>query len=295
MGKAVEWNVYFEDNHRYADLINGIGCGGMQFVKDTDLDEADTTAKKKSRDILRKVAFGVNFAIIGIEHQEERDYEMPLRTMHYDVSRYQKQASKIRKQVRSSAKELAPGEFMYGFKKDSKLNPVITFILYAGTKDWDGPECLHDMLDFTDLPETLREMVSDYKINVINIRKFENTDVFKTDLKQVFDFIRCAEDKQKLLELVESDAYYKEMDADAFNVVTKYTNSKELVAEKDYTLKGGKKNVCKAIRDLMDDSRMEALIESARNLLDVLSDEVIAEKIGVPLETVQELRREAQK
>lgn len=150
------------------------------------------------------------------------------------------------------------------------------------------------MLDFTDLPESLREMVADYKINVINIRQFENTDVFQTDLKQVFDFIRCADDKQKLLDLVERDTYYKEMDVDAFNVVTKYTNSKELVKEKAYMVEGGKKNVCKAIRDLMDDSRMEALIESARNLLDVLSDEVIAEKIGLPLEKVQELRREAQ-
>ena len=37
MGKAQEWNAFFEDNHRYADLINGIGCGGVQFVKDTDL------------------------------------------------------------------------------------------------------------------------------------------------------------------------------------------------------------------------------------------------------------------
>ena len=26
MRKAEEWNKFFEDNHRYADLINGIGC-----------------------------------------------------------------------------------------------------------------------------------------------------------------------------------------------------------------------------------------------------------------------------
>ena len=48
MGKAEEWKVFFEDNHRYADLINGIGCGGVQFVKDTDLTEADPEEKKKS-------------------------------------------------------------------------------------------------------------------------------------------------------------------------------------------------------------------------------------------------------
>ena len=66
MGKDVEWKSFFQDNHRYADIINGIGCGGVQLVKDTDLTEVDPTVKKKSRDILRKVAFGMNFAIIGI-------------------------------------------------------------------------------------------------------------------------------------------------------------------------------------------------------------------------------------
>ena len=66
MGKDVEWKSFFQDNHRYADIINGIGCGGVQLVKDTDLAEVDSTVKKKSRDILRKVAFGMNFAIIGI-------------------------------------------------------------------------------------------------------------------------------------------------------------------------------------------------------------------------------------
>ena len=69
MGKDVEWKSFFQDNHRYADIINGIGCGGVQLVKDTDLAEADPSAKKKSRDMLRN--------------------------MYYDVSQYQKQASAI--------------------------------------------------------------------------------------------------------------------------------------------------------------------------------------------------------
>ena len=52
--------------------------------------------------------------------------------------------------------------------------------------------------------------------------------------------------------------------------------------------------MCKAIRDLMDDSREEGIelnkVENAKNLLDVLSDEVIAEKIGLPIERVRKLR-----
>lgn len=296
MGKDVEWKSFFQDNHRYADIINGIGCDGVQLVKDTDLTEVDPTSKKNTRDLLRKVALGMNFAIVGIENQEEMDYSYPLRNMQYDVAGYQKQAVAIRKEARANPKGLEHGEYMYGFKKDSKLSPQVTFALYAGEKPWDSPICLHDMLDFTDVPDSLRDMVADYKVNIIDIRQFKNTDVFKTDVKQVFDFIRFSEDKEKLLELVENDIYYHQMDDDAFDVVTKYTNSKGIVKMKNYDVGGGKKDMCKAIRDLMDDSREEgrecALIENAKNLLDVLSDEVIAEKIGLPLEKVKELRAE---
>ena len=292
MGKAQEWNTFFEENHRYADLINGIGCGGVQFVKDTDLVEVDPTEQKKSRDMLRRVAFGVNFAIVGIENKEKNDYEMPLRTLHYDVSRYQKQAKRIAKEVRTKAKGLTSGEYLYGFKKDSKLNPIVTFVLYAGKDAWDGPESLHDMIDFTDIPDSLKEMVSDYKINVINIREFENTDVFQTDVKQVFDFIRYSTDKEKLLELVQGDSYYHKMDDDAFDLITKYANAKELVAVKEGVSEGGKNNVCKAIQDLMKDSREEEKRLVITNMLkENMQIEVICRIVDCDAAFVEEVRK----
>ncbi len=77
-----------------------------------------------------------------------------------------------------------------------------------------------------------------------------------------------------------------------------------MVQAKDYTVEGGKNDVCKAIQNLMADSRKEgmeegiekgieiALIETTQNLLDVLSDEVIAEKTGLSLEKVKKIREE---
>lgn len=41
MGKDASWKMYFSDKRRYADVINGIGCGGMQLVKDADLTDAN--------------------------------------------------------------------------------------------------------------------------------------------------------------------------------------------------------------------------------------------------------------
>ena len=302
MGKDVEWKSYFEDNHRYADIINGIGCDGVQLVKDTDLKEVDTASARKARDLLRRTAFGANFALIGIENQETADYQFPLRNMCYDGYQYQREAKAIRRELQEQKKGLNAGEFLYGFSKESKLHPIITFVLYAGKEPWDGPTCLHDMLDFSEMPERLRDLTPNYRVNIVDIRRMENTEVFQTDVRYVFDFIRCSEDKKKLLELVESNDFFKQMDEEAFDVVTKYTNSKELVQIKEEQVEGGKTDVCKAIRDLMDDSRMEGReegreqgiiqnkLENARNLLDVLPDEVIAEKIGLSIDEVKALR-----
>ena len=255
MKKDVGWKAYFQDNRRYADIINGLGCKGKQLVKPEDLHEADTEARGKARDLLRKTAFGMNFAIIGIENQEEVDYEFPLRNLHYEVNRYEKQAAKIRKEVRENAKGLSAGEYLYRFRKENKLYPVITFVLYSGKEPWDGPICLHDILDFSDIPEALKNMTADYSVNLIDIRRMEDTSIFQTDLKHVFDFIRCAEDKNALVELVSNEPYYKNMDEDALEVVSLYAKSKELTNMKRYQNEGGRWDVCQGIRDLMADSK----------------------------------------
>ena len=55
------------------------------------------------------------------------DYEYPLRNMQYDVAQYQKQVAEIRREIRANPVGLETGEYMYGFKKDSKLYSLITF------------------------------------------------------------------------------------------------------------------------------------------------------------------------
>jgi len=136
--------------------------------------------------------------------------------------------------------------------------PVVTFVLYGGKEKWNGPECLHDMLDWTDVPEKLKMFVSDYPIHVIKIREFENTEVFQTDVKQVFDFIRCSGDRKALAELIQNDKAYQAMEEDAYEVVTQYVKADELIQVKDeYKGKDGKVNMCQALKELIEDGRAE--------------------------------------
>lgn len=261
MEKDTKWEAFFARNHRYADIINGLGCNGQQIVRAEDLEEQDGKSGKRNRDILRKAALGMNFVIVGIENQDRIDYRMPFRNMAYDVNRYSRQFSEIYREVRKDTGGLTEGEYLYGFKKNSKVHPVITFILYSGEKPWDGATSLHELIDFTDVPEGLKGMVQDYKIHVFDIRRFEHSEVFRTDVRQVFDFIRFSEDKEALLQLVEGDDSYKHMEEDAVQVVAAYTHSKELIQlmKQDEKGKGEKRDMCKAIRDLMEDSRAEGL------------------------------------
>lgn len=236
MAQDVSWKAFFSDDGRYADIINGIGFNGRQAVTAGDLQEMDTQTgfvhgpkfirqamekhtKVKTRDMVRKTAFGTNYVVIGYEGQETTDYSIPLRNMSYDVGEYEKQAAKIRRQVRKEAEGLRKGEYLYGFRRESRLHPTVTIILYSGEEAWDGPRSLHDMLDFTDIPEEVRGMVPDYRINLVEIRQLKDTSVFRTDVRQVFDFIRNSKNKDALKELIKNDTGFQSVEQDAFDVM----------------------------------------------------------------------------
>lgn len=262
MKKDGSWRGFFEDPSRFADAVNGFGCNGEQVVTKEDIKDADTRLFRsgKERDIVRKVIRGVNYLIIGIEPQETVDYSLPLRNMVYDTSEYERQAAKIRKEVREHSEGLSKGEYLYGFKKDTRLNPVVTFILYSGEEAWTGPTCLHDILDFTDVPEELRKLIPNYKIHVISVKDIKDTSIFQTDLRYVLEFLKCAKDKEKLKTLVENTPYYQNMDEDAYDVIANYANVKKLVEKKDeYKDVQGGMDMCTAIKEMMEDSRREGI------------------------------------
>ena len=294
MKKDKQWIKFFEDNVRYSDVINGLGCKGEQIVNPSDLMELDAKINGKYRDTLRKVAFGVGFAIIGIENQETVDYSMPIRIMEYDTGCYRKQKAKITRRNRRKFKrdkgilsDLENGEFLYGFLKSDRVYPVVTFVLYAGKEKWVGPKCLHDIINFQGVPDKIIELVENYCIHIVDIRRIEDTTVFKSDVKQVFDFLKCSEDKRTLLDLIQNDSYYKNMDVDAYELVKSYTNISKSIRIEDYRVKGGI-DVCKAINDLIIDSkkegreegREEGVLETQKNIISNML------KQNVPTETI---------
>ncbi len=280
MEKDLKTKSYLSDPGRFADLINGVMCAGKEIVAPEELHDMDsytgtfywTGVKDKKgsgqryRDLVKKAAFGINFMVIGIENQEEVHYLMPLRCMAYDVGEYERQAVKIRKKVRKQ-KGISSAEFLSGFTKESLLQPCVTIVVYYG-KNWDGARDLYSILDFTNIPEELKNVVNNYRIHICEVRKFINTDVFRTDLKQVFDCIRFADDKESLYELIMKDPDYKELDEKAYDVIAEYVDADEFMDVKKCIQEGETVNMGSAFKEIMQDARkegqIEAIIETSR-------------------------------
>lgn len=94
---------FWADNARFADILNAGVFHGKQVIKGSQLHSKDTYAgglfgklKKKVqiygyRDVFKIADFGVNFALIGIENQQEIHYAMPLKVWKYDFLGYEEQ------------------------------------------------------------------------------------------------------------------------------------------------------------------------------------------------------------
>lgn len=286
MEKDLLTKRFLSDNERFADLLNGIIFHGKSIIRSENLQELDsqtgiwqltdfirsrTRRGMKTRDLVRKTAFGTNFVVYGVENQETIDYSMPLRSLSYDVGEYERQAAFIRRQIRRSDRKLTQGEFLYGFTKESRLYPVITIVLYYG-EHWDGPRDLFGMIDFSDIPNELKDKIHNYGMNLVEIRKLQNTEVFRTDIGPVFDFIRFSKDKYRLKNLIETNPYYQHMEEEAFDMAIAYTDAMEIKREEYHDQNGGKRNMCEAIKELMADSRAEGREEGREEGIRALSE-----------------------
>ena len=167
---------FFKDNEIYADIFNAAFFNGKQYFIGDELFEGDTTFDnsikvdrqviklKRIRDIVRISKSGVCFVILCLEEQDKINYTQPLREMLYDSLGYLEQ---VKSAVVSEEKtKWTADEYLSKLPKEYKLMPIISLVLYTGEEPWDGPKCLHDMLD---IDETLKKIVPDYAMFLIDL------------------------------------------------------------------------------------------------------------------------------
>ncbi len=234
MGKKdIKGREYLADPDRFANLLNALIFKGEQAVRAEDVYEADSRAGGRTRDLIRKIAFGTEFVIIGEESQETVDYSLPIRIMESDISNYKTQVNMVKKTTDAMIKAktgeesvLTPGERMYRYPRVTRIYPVVTIVL-SNAEIWDGPKSLRDMLTFKDIPDNLMDLVSDYKLNIIEIPKLSDDEVagFRTENREVFDFLRCLGDEDKIRRLMaERGDLYERISDEAADFIGLYVD-----------------------------------------------------------------------
>lgn len=204
---------YISDNARFADLCNYVLYDGKGVIKPENLKEQDTTevmsmfgidqktsTVQKLRDVFKNVEIkytdSMYIVLIGVENQSNIHYAMPVKNMIYDALAYGKQVNAAKK-IHDTQKDYnSSDEFLSGFAKTDELTPVITITLYLGSKPWDGPRKLTDMMKSAD--DKLLQFVPDYNINLIDPSEITDFTKFKTQLRQLFEVLHNAYDKDKL-------------------------------------------------------------------------------------------------
>lgn len=258
-------------NDIFADIMNVILFNGEMVVQEDALIDVNTESwfedsagvlRDQSRDTAKLWQKGnVQLALYGIENQTKIDKRMPLRVISYDGAAYKTQC----------------------VMQVKKPYPVVTIILYFGDKKWNKNKCLWECMEIS---EKLKPYVNDYQIHVCEVAYLteEQIQMFQSDFRQVAEFfvnkrldrnyvptskkeIRHVEEVLRLISAVTKDEAY----------IRIYKESEE---------NGRINNMCEVAERLREQGR----IEVARQLLDVLDIQTIAEKTGLSIEVIQGLK-----
>ncbi|MCM1495276.1 MAG: hypothetical protein NC089_05690 [Bacteroides sp.] len=209
MKKDIAIKGLLEQDDIFADIANVNLFGGRQVLHSEDLEEVPTETGYKGlggeyhamvRDCFRKVyKRGRCIGYIGYEAQTDRNNVMPIRDMGYAYTAYMKQIHRI------TAENNRKGQSAFAkvLHDEQRLLPVVTCILYFGTKAWDYPLRLSDILDIPNEEQIFwTEMTGDYRIHVISLvnQPQEIRKRYQSDFRIIADYLAYYDDEKGLIE-----------------------------------------------------------------------------------------------
>lgn len=261
MGKVdATMSDYTSDPTRFAEIFNYGIFQGEPIVDPAKLTELDSASRKKNaagraRDVVKLYDNHTYIIIIGIENQTKIHYTMPLRVMDYDLRSYEKQKNSITRQHNRQRDLRNQDEWLSGFSKTDKLKPVLTLVVYYGSKPWDGAKDLHGILDIPEEMKPYQDLIQNYKIQLLEINKIDNLDYFSDELKRVFGFLKYQSDKTALeMYVKQNEELFQNTPREDTEAIKALADSKSLqkLIEKNEDEEGT--NMCKAIRDWENES-----------------------------------------
>lgn len=309
MGLAdVVTKEYMREPHVFADAFNFLLYDGRQVIKPSELKEMDTAevmyafgssasgngtgiSLQKHRDVLKCMTImsgsEASYVLLGVENQTDIHYAMPVRNMVYDALQYADQVSKVSAKHRRNRRTetMSSAEFLSGFTKADKLQPVITLVVHFGADPWDGPMSLYEM--FSVQNDTIRKYAQDYRLHLLDPGRIPQKDFkkFASSLREVLNYIKYSKDEKGLARLLEEDERLKALEAGAARVIETITHTDFAIDEKTEVV-----NVCQAVEDMMKTrarkERVDTLIRLVRKGLLSVAD--AASEAGLSCEAFEQ-------
>ena len=308
MGKTdVKTKEFWRDNGHFADLFNAVVFQGEAVIQPEQLHEQDTDSSASvkgsekysetvfhARDVVKKMAFGMEFVILGIEGQTLPDYSMPVRTMMYDALGYWRECRMISLRNRREKRAKTATE-LFSIRKEDRLHPIVTIVIYYGEAPWDGPKTLRDMLTPTE--ERLSDLIPEYPLNLVEIRTSDGLKFQNPDVQKLFSLVRKIYRKQM------TDTEFQNVRKDLAEIIGIIVGSEKIV-ELAASYEKEEINMCRALEEMMQEKKLEGerlglqrgkdegKIEAYHDM--GLSVEEIAEKLHHPLTMIREVLKRSQ-
>ena len=239
-------------------------------------------AVERTRDVVKAFTAMTDgdtaYVVLAIESQSHIHYAMPVRNMVYDALQYSEQVQKIASRHRADRKNnnipetaaIDADEYLSGFTKEDILIPVVTLVIYFGSREWDGAMSVHEM--FRNYDERLLSYVPDYRINLIAPASIDDADFarFSSNLREVLSFIKYSSDKQMIDRLLDEDENFNRLEREAVDVLNACVNAKIVVKEKEEVV-----DVCKAIQDMIDEATEKAVEKAVEKTVETTTAENI--------------------
>ena len=270
-GKDRASKLYFSDPERAREIVRlalkrmGVNAELTDLtIEDPVVSFMDTKISiEKLLDKLYKITLSNDesstFCLMGLENQSKFDAHML---------------------IRAGITSLLIYDWKLSLKEE--LKPVFIVVLNMSEGEWKGPTRLEDYFSKEDL-ELLGPLMVNVRMLVIDPYTMEEDefDSLKTDLNLVLKVIKYKSDKNAFCSYISSEERFKKLDEVTAKLVAELIN---------VDMDGEDDNVCKAIEDLINDSKEEGRIEGEVNAIyklrrdGILNLDVAADRLGLSLE-----------
>ena len=249
-----------------ADFWNGTVFHGKRRIKVWQLVRRDReyykrqSGMKRSAGVRKDVQMlckGKRDMILAVEVAATQDYSLPVRVMDYDAQELKRQVKDIGNRRRSEKKNTGQkpqdaATYINDLRKEDRLIPISTIVLYCGEGVYEGGTSVRTLLDTQGLPGGFKELLQNYRIRIYSLQELVEEN-YETSFREIIGVFKRRNSKEELL------TYYKEnkerfalLDEISIDVMGALIGMSKL---KLFPQERGGVDMCKAFEDAMEEGR----------------------------------------